>query len=332
MTSHKENKNSAKSDQKPSSPAPVEQYGKISDSDNSQTLANKTAQHRHTEENHTIIVNIIQPKSEDSSITKNGGFERWGVIVHAGIFVVTLILALVSVWQGCLTRHSISIADSVFKADTLYNFKNIKHQKTADSLAKKSEKYTDSLDSVKQRKSDVVFKVQDSALKAQITTVQENQKEFEIENKSYIEVKNFDTTSFRFDKVIRFYIINLGNRPAKIKYVKIKILVDTPYVKYQEINKLFKLKNPPERRFDLNYYINKENPLEQKIVYSFFGRDPALIYKYFIAYKFSIYFQGVLYYSEVDPISKKAKQYKFTDEVFNRFNTISYRVLNSENN
>ncbi len=176
-----------------------------SDSDNTDSSAQKTSTHTINKQKHTIVVNIIQQKEENVEVVESKS-SWWSVIINAGLFVCTLILAGISFWQGYLTRRAVDIADSTFKVTRDYNQKTFDIQQKAYDKSIRDAKTQDSLN-------DIASNRQKRSVEAQIASLQETKKQIELSNRPFLQITNLDIDS-NFN--VSYHIYNSGNQPLQI--------------------------------------------------------------------------------------------------------------------
>jgi hypothetical protein len=105
---------------------------------------------------------------------------------------------------------SATVAQQTLNADTLYNNKTLNAQKiqsdTSDSLNKRSEK-----------RQGLQFGLQQKSLSQQITSLNETQKEFEIENRPLVQILDFrfDSLEANHHMILKYDFINYGKQPVK---------------------------------------------------------------------------------------------------------------------
>ncbi|HTH81351.1 MAG TPA: hypothetical protein VL490_00360 [Mucilaginibacter sp.] len=179
-------------------------------------LPSNSINKKKAKKDYTIIVNVPEQQNRTAEtaneIAKEANKVSWrSVRVNSLLLGITLVVACISIWQGCLTRRSVAIADSVFKADTT-NAGKVYKQSRIDANA--NDKREDDRDKRAKRNLDI----QDSSLKAQIKSFQETQKEFEMESRPFITVANviIDTPALNSKIKGTAQIINSGKQPAYI--------------------------------------------------------------------------------------------------------------------
>ena len=128
---------------------------------------------------------------------------------------------------GDAAKRSVEIAKNTFEADTSFSGKTLRNQI-------ESQRKAEIADTVKSRHEASAFNLQKQSVNAQIKTLREQQKEFEIENKPLVQVADvrIDTLAPGKRMSIRFSFINYGKQPVKGLVNKYQISVvnfkDTP--------------------------------------------------------------------------------------------------------
>ncbi|OOQ56889.1 hypothetical protein [Mucilaginibacter pedocola] len=131
--------------------------------------------------------------------------------LNAGLFLLTIILAGISIWQGVLTRRSIEVANKTFLADSSNN----ERVYIRDSLNKIQ---SDIADAAKLKRDTDFVNKQKKGIDAQIRALQETQNQFKIANEPYLQLTEVRIDSAIIGKpyYIKYTLANLGNYPVKI--------------------------------------------------------------------------------------------------------------------
>jgi len=177
---------------------------------NNSNTENKKSTHGRSpaKKNEPIGVNLL-------SYNKKGNWQPtvaiivsiFAVGVSVWLAIVTYRLYNIAADQAQSTKTAATIADNTFKAAKFYN----------DSSLKIQEKVFTKNDNRSKR-----------SLDAQIASLKETQKDFEIENRPYIQFQSIsiDTLKIGVKPIIRASIGNLGKYPAKIFKVSVKVRID----------------------------------------------------------------------------------------------------------
>ncbi|MEZ2338752.1 hypothetical protein AB6735_24090 [Mucilaginibacter sp. RCC_168] len=128
----------------------------------------------------------------------------WGLLINFTLAFVTYLLYHLSVKGVEAADLSAKVAEKalVFQRQT---------QKTADSNQKIST-------AIQKIKDDATFKLQESALNAQINAIKETQNEFEIENKPFLQITRISVDSPKIGQELhaKFIFYNAGKQPLQI--------------------------------------------------------------------------------------------------------------------
>ncbi|SHM01366.1 hypothetical protein [Mucilaginibacter sp. OK098] len=273
---------------------------------------NATNYEQNTENRH-VVINFSNPQSDNSPQIDANKIANRSVIINCGLFIFTAILAGISIWQGCLTRQSISIAERVFKADTT-NANKVYTQSRKD--ATESDKREDERD----KRAEKNLKLQDSSLNAQIASLKETQKQFKAQNEPYLQIK-IDTILVRMDTQKVFYSIsNATKTPVKVLKSKCFIYIDT-------INKK---KDIDTIKFSIkNFYITESLPYNGSIT----GKIKLTNdwFRYLTVYKKAyVYIDGVVIYENM--VDKNVREYKYVVKIVNTSTEFPYQeFIRSEN-
>lgn len=154
--------------------------------------------------------NCNTPKPFIVKIDKGKGWSKAEIISLFGILI-----------SGSLFFMTLRAFKKTSKAVEISE-ESLKDSRRKDSIAAISSVKRDFLDSIRREQDytrDTIARRQaQQSLQAQINSIQEAQKEFEIDNMPYLECQNFTFRQFEAGKppVIECQIINLGNHTAKI--------------------------------------------------------------------------------------------------------------------
>ncbi len=164
----------------------------------------------HSRKKQNTIVEIVSIPNIDETEVKEANriaaraneIALKSIRVNVFLALVTVILAGAAIIQYRASLSAAQTAYATFVADTIYNYQNIRHQKTTDSLSKIS-------DSIKNKHDSSVFQLQ-------IASLQETQREFSKANEAYLQISNFDMGKFKADvPIISYDISNISKQPVK---------------------------------------------------------------------------------------------------------------------
>ncbi len=158
-----------------------------------------------------LTVRVIQEKTNQPKIA------NWIAGIAA---VISLAVGIVTLYLFSETKKA-----NITTRDAL------KHQIHIDSLDSVASVRKDTIDSIVRVKdnfrADSTFKLQKRSLNAQIQSLQETQKEFDIENRPLLQVLNiqFDTLTVGKKLYLKYLYVNSGKQPIKLltETVKLKI-------------------------------------------------------------------------------------------------------------
>lgn len=238
----------------------------------------------------TIIVNI--PKEDNSEAVKANNLTRTSIIINSALFLITL----AALW---VTKQSVDISkDALNDSRKKDSVTEIKEKKIAflDSIIRARDYIRDSTNIALSKQS----------LDAQIGTMQESQKQFNIQNKPYIQISAFDLSEIQIGHNVyfKYKVQNLGNQPIILlkRAVAISIVENLPFSDISKF-KFLKTKIPPE---EINRYI-KGNPLENIFNSSaIFGQET---YNGIVNKKLFFYFYGKFTYKNVVTGTKSVSEF-----------------------
>jgi len=138
----------------------------------------------------------------------------WSTIVSGLLFIITVVLALVAINQYHSAQSAAITAQKTFDLTKKYYQANAKQ--------------TDSIENSKFKRDTATFNLQKSSLNAQIASLKESQKNFDAENKPYVQMQSIYVDSLRtgYPPIIKASIVNFGKSPAKIFKISIKVRID----------------------------------------------------------------------------------------------------------
>lgn len=167
-------------------------------------------------DNQNVEVNVNLPQNENpQELEANRIATRANVIsnrstyINAGLFVGTMILAIIAIWQYKSAQSAAETAQRTLDETKRFNKEVFKRQDSSNRAQAKS-------DSVKFIRDTTQFGLQKRVGEAQIKAFNESEKEFEIANNAYLQVGDVDTISSKNFVIISFKINNVGSQPAKI--------------------------------------------------------------------------------------------------------------------
>ncbi|HWZ05078.1 MAG TPA: hypothetical protein VNX40_15785 [Mucilaginibacter sp.] len=224
----------------------------------------QAAENKH--QGNQITVNVVNPTNDTTNaIAANKIADTANKIsirtffVNTGLFVITIIVVVFSGLQSYYASKSVGLADSVFQATKKFNDSSLKIQDTAYAQSRKDAKANDKREDDRDKRSQANIKIQNNALKAQIKSLQETQKEFKTENEGFLQIGNFDTIKFsNEDLYAQSIIYNLSKSPTKIT----KVIF---YTRIEPIDAIVTRKTydkimSEQEAFNKNLYIIKESP------------------------------------------------------------------------
>lgn len=177
------------------------------------------------EEQPANTTNYDKPKcnSPQPFIVKMEKSEGWsraekisvaGIIISASLFVMTL-------RSFEKTSEAVKISEA-----------SLNHAIYKDSITAISDKKRGFVDSIRREQDSIngaiTIKQTQKSLDAQLKSIQQTQKEFELESRAYLMVANtqIDTTAIKAPFNVNFDIVDMGKFPANIVYSKIGVAID----------------------------------------------------------------------------------------------------------
>lgn len=277
------------------------------------------------QESPNIIVNVPAPIVNNIQQPQR---DKWTIAtrISASSVIVTIILIGVTYWLFMEARiQSKAATDAAIAADS-----TVKITRYYDSISRINQDMTFASN---QEDSKERFQHDSASLQAQINSIKEAQKQFEMENRPYIEVSNFDTLSFRENEypVLRMAVRNLGKQPAKIlrsvAVVYCDKASDNSDTAYNGFYRMVKENGINVDTFrDENRYIIKEAPfykqLNWPVIIDVYHRDQIL------SGELDIYIIGKMTYLNL--ITKIEMLYKYAIEV-RLANQIVYKIIYNDN-
>lgn len=160
-----------------------------------------------------IIKQSEKTKEELQSLQEDLRLKRKEILISQISIVVNIIIAFLalgtffySMKQTDASIKSVGLADSVFRDTKKYNSVAIALQKeNAESSAKENDRQ---------------FQLQSRSVEAQITTLKETQRRFEVENEPTLEIDDFAVNSISKKLDVSFFIYNKGKSTAEIFFDK----------------------------------------------------------------------------------------------------------------
>jgi len=178
-----------------------------------------------------IDINILS-KPESSSL-----HQHIANLIALVAVIVSIILAYYTfrLYQKASTQtkaalDAVKFADSSYHSNKDYNEKTLKKQQIALDRAQIDADNRDVQDKINSDR-------QERAINAQIASLNEAQKEFEVENRPFLNVADIKIDSFEIDKrvFVNWTVKNSGKLPAKIITEKYGFII-SPNSNYRELN------------------------------------------------------------------------------------------------
>lgn len=240
---------------------------------------------------------------------KNYTLNKIGLIINSILAIVAIIVLYftfkqtkASIDSSNAAIKSVELADSVLKITKLYNESTLKLQKENEANSSMENRKRFTLDSL--------------SMSAQIISLKETQKRFELENETYVEANNFyfQLNDENGIPKMRWALSNLGKYPVRI--VASRCLL---YYQYKTISSTIPQFPFTDELKPLNLFINNLSPSLQS---SDFRRLNATELFHLKSKTLIICFAGEVHYKNL--ITKKIRVNKFlitTESI----NTSSYR-------
>lgn len=167
-----------------------------------------------------------EPQKDERTESKSNKWKRAEIISLISI-LFTAALFYMNIKSFEKTTQAVAISDSTYR-----------HNRIKDSLVDIGKKHSDSITTIKERRIDSLDSIvrlrdyiKDSnnyalsikSLNAQITSIQETKKQFEEENRPFIQISDITTDTSGYNKLLSFKIINYGKFPADVLYIKYRI-------------------------------------------------------------------------------------------------------------
>ncbi len=244
--------------------------------------------------------NKISAEANNLSREVNKNSKRYQTI-NVLLLVCTLVIAGTAIYSYTVSKTAAEIAKETLDAAKSY-------QKQALASQKIAENKKDSIEREKFKRDTQLFNLQKRSVEAQITSLKETQRQFEISNGAYIQVNKFVFTKSvkkEHTYITQFIIENVGNQPVKILYGHIDFYdMQKKVYSYQEVLDSSFHKNT---RVNINYYLIKDNP--EVITKEFDESNNYNLEKAFDQGIYDHYIYGDIYYKNL--VTSKKGEYKF---------------------
>lgn len=204
----------------------------------SNTSPNHSENLPHGNDNETREANIGETKTINANVNIIGDkkWVRTEIISVISLFVgivmalVTYRLFEISAKGTAAAIRADSIAKAALDESKINNAKAIDKQNIA-------ERRTDSQAIIKSKRDDSIFDYQKQSFNTQITSLQVTQKEFEIENRSFLYIAHIGMDSVQSSYLKGFfYIINAGKQPGEMIEVKMETAISKDTNVYKTMN------------------------------------------------------------------------------------------------
>lgn len=263
-----------------------------------------------------IQVTVVQPPTDNSEIIEANKIAKEAntianksVYINLGLFIGTLLLAFLAWVQYNSSVSALKIAKQTLDSTNMNNHKVFKLQQAANNSADSSEKE-------KSKREIAIFRLQKTSDSTQIAALQETQKEFEIENKPFLQVVNFKIDTIISEKkwAIHYDYVNLGKQPIRSVKDSIVVILDT-----DKSIRQFENKKASWVGKKINIYLT-----QQAVFKNEWKGDPIpdFLIKGIYSKKYSIYLEGKLFY--INTQTKKKSKYEYLYKILfadNKFTT-----------
>ena len=211
---------------KPASPGHNQRRRSAAHADSNQmkSTVGETASIPKIDETEVIESNRISREANEIAKKSN-----W---VNFSLLVVTMLLAGAAFYQYSVSKNAAEIAKLTLDSANAFNSRMFKMQQDAKKSATLQAENKEKLDSQ-------TFNLQKQGLDAQIKSLKETQKEFEVENKPLVQVINFQFDTLMHSKkiLISFAFRNYGKQPVKCLTSKYAVDFQTG-IEYKEKQKI----------------------------------------------------------------------------------------------
>ncbi len=208
--------------------------------------------------------------------------------------------ASASVTADSIANNSYHLSDSIYKATDTSN------KRTFDE----TKHYNDNFLKAQQKAFVEAKKDADIREKRDSIAFQQTKKQFEIENRPYLQIVNVNIDTLEKGKpfYISYYLNNFGKFPANVLLVKTQITYSTNTV-YEIPISFDKYTN-----IKTNFYVS--NGVSQKLYTNGIDTLPKLFVDQYNNGKISLFFFGLCEF--INPITNKKFIYKFKDRINNK--------------
>ncbi|MDB5139982.1 MAG: hypothetical protein JWR12_1898 [Mucilaginibacter sp.] len=279
----------------------------------------------------TVEVNVINPINNNlQGIRANEiAFDTYRVYknslyVNAGLFLGTLILAVIATCQYKSSQSAATIAQRTLDTSRKYDSISLVKQ---DELREDNERYNETNSSAQQAASEIADNNSKNALNAQIASLKETQRQFNIINKSYIQVSQFDTIKINgYNQIYKYEITNIGNQPAKIINANSYVFFTQKVMSYKDLQDYIISQHVAPQKEDDNSYVIKGSSITKSVnSYLDITNDIDKLVKSGVC---RIYVMGELKYKNL--VTDKLYIYKFAT-VYNFGVGVGYKMIYNEN-
>jgi len=177
-------------------------------------------------------------------IFKDSSKNKWGIAdkINFGMFFLTAGLLIATGYSTCLTREAIVSSDSTNR-QYLEEIRRISNSfDTSASTANKGFMLAQKSFDTSVYLNNKSFGLQQKILNSQINSLKETQREFELENRPFVQVSEIKVDTSDYKILISFKIINYGKFPADVLYVKSRIGIPIGMVSSMDENPIGYLK------------------------------------------------------------------------------------------
>lgn len=167
-----------------------------------------------------------EPQKDEQTESKSNKWKRAEIISFISI-LFTAALFYMNIKSFEKTTQAVAISDSTYRHNRIKDSLVDIGKKHSDSIATIKERRIDSLDSIVRLRDYIKdsnnYALSIKSLNAQITSIQETKKQFEEENRPFIQISDIKTDTSGYRGLLSFKIINYGKLPANVLYIKYRI-------------------------------------------------------------------------------------------------------------
>lgn len=229
------------------------------------------------------------------------------LILAIAIFIITYLLFRETQKSTKAAIDSATAAQNTY-AEQRYNDSITRYNESIQSIA-------DSINTAKRFVLDSLSRdLQNKSLAAQIQSIKETQRQFDVTNRPYIQLSDFDFTTLEVGKPIKikYRIENVGSQPAKLQKTEVQIRISPIVLAPSNVKNIKKMISAAKLKSQIGFqYINRNGVIDLN-----FETDdplPNSIMDGLIAKKMFFYLIGKITYLNV--LNDRTRQYTFCVEI-----------------